>query len=326
MNSLIYASAMTDYGSIAYREVSIGGPGVTNNPDDDVAKFCGKHVVVVNDKGKAILSARNDAEVHIHKSKGEAVVFGAYTSVDNGSKTLYIHNGETCVDLTTGETIILGGVLLTADDKQGTISVLNGDFHTVPGEGTSLNGNRIELNHHDYPMSIVVSGGKAKGDAETKGDAEAKGDTEAKGDAKAKLDIDENEDTVSLSGGVIVFEHGKASISVTDGDGRVDMPNGYTSLSGSFAVLKCGDQAEIFLANAWVGIDHTGSKLSLSGSDANFKIGKKDRFVPAVKDAHIDCSTGSIYCNGKEICRTPLMKELGRLFKADPKPASVPIS
>lgn len=314
MNSLIYASAVTDYGSIAYREVSIGGPGATNNPDDDVAKFCGKHVVVVNDKGKGILSAREDAEVSIHKSKGEAVVFGAYTSVDNGSKTLYVHNGETCASLITGEMVVPVSVLLTADDKQGTISVLNGDFHTVPGEGTSLNGNRIELNHHDYPMGIVVSGGKAKGDAETKGDA------------KAKLDIDENEDTVSLSGGVIVFEHGKASISVTDGDGRVDMPNGYTSLSGSFAVLKCGDQAEIFLANAWVGINHAGSKVDLHGDSANFKIGKKDRFVPAVKDAHIDCSTGSIYCNGKEICRTPLMKELGRLFKADPKPASVPIS
>lgn len=314
MNSLIYASAVTDYGSIAYREVSIGGPGATNNPDDDVAKFCGKHVVVVNDKGKGILSAREDAEVSIHKSKGEAVVFGAYTSVDNGSKTLYVHNGETCASLITGEMVVPVSVLLTADDKQGTISVLNGDFHTVPGEGTSLNGNRIELNHHDYPMGIVVSGGKAKGDAETKGDA------------KAKLDIDENEDTVSLSGGVIVFEHGKASISVTDGDGRVDMPNGYTSLSGSFAVLKCGDQAEIFLANARVGINHAGSKVDLRSDSANFKIGKKDRFVPAVKDAHIDCSTGSIYCNGKEICRTPLMKELGRLFKADPKPASVPIS
>lgn len=314
MSSLIYASAVTDYGSIAYREVSIGGPGATNNPDDDVAKFCGKHVVVVNDKGKGILSAREDAEVSIHKSKGEAVVFGAYTSVDNGSKTLYVHNGETCASLITGEMVVPVSVLLTADDKQGTISVLNGDFHTVPGEGTSLNGNRIELNHHDYPMGIVVSGGKAKGDAETKGDA------------KAKLDIDENEDTVSLSGGVIVFEHGKASISVTDGDGRVDMPNGYTSLSGSFAVLKCGDQAEIFLANAWVGINHAGSKVDLRSDSANFKIGKKDRFVPAVKDAHIDCSTGSIYCNGKEICRTPLMKELGRLFKADPKPASVPIS
>ena len=314
MNSLIYASAVTDYGSITCREVSIGGPGVTNNPDDDVAKFCGKHVVVVNDKGKGILSAREDAEVSIHKSKGEAVVCGAYTSVDNGSKTLYVHNGETCASLITGEMVVPVSVLLTADDKQGTISVLNGDFHTVPGEGTSLNGDRIELNHHDYPMGITVSGGKAKGDAE------------AKGDAKAKLDIDENEDTVSLSGGVIVFEHGKASISVTDGDGRVDMPNGYTSLSGSFAVLKCGDQAEIFLANAWVGINHAGSKVDLRSDSANFKIGKKDRFVPAVKDAHIDCSTGSVYCNGEMLCCVSLLRDLGKLFKADPKPASVMIS
>lgn len=314
MNSLIYASAVTDYGLIAYREVSIGGPGATNNPDDDVAKFCGKHVVVVDDKGKGILSAREDAEVSIHKSKGEAVVFGAYTSVDNGSKTLYVHNGETCVSLITGETIILGGVLLTADDKQGTVSVLNGDFHATPEEGVSLNGDRIELNRHDYPMGITISGKKANDDAK------------AKDDAEAKLDIDENEDTVSLSGGIIVFEHSKASISVIDGDGRVDMPNGYTSLSGSSAVLKYGDQAEIFLANAWVGIDHAGSKVDLRGDNANFKIGKKDRFVPKVKDAHINCSTGELICNGEVIFRAPLLERLGKLFKADPKPASALIS
>lgn len=308
MNSLIYASAVTDYGSIAYREVSIGGPGATNNPDDDVAKFCGKHVVVVNDKGKGILSAREDAEVSIHKSKGEAVVFGAYTSVDNGSKTLYVHNGETCASLITGEVVILGSVLLTADSKQGTVSILNGDLHTVPEEGTSLNGDRIELNHHDYPMGITVSSGKVKGDAE------------------AKLDIDENEDTISLSGGVLVFEHGKASISATDGKARIDMPNGYTSLSSDSVVLRYGERAEIFLSNAWVGINHVEGKVDLQGDNANFKIGEENRFFSRAKDAHIDCSTGSIYYNGKEICRTPLMKELGRLFKADPKPASVPIS
>lgn len=308
MSSLIYASAVTDYGSIAYREVSIGGPGATNNPDDDVAKFCGKHVVVVNDKGKGILSAREDAEVSIHKSKGEAVVFGAYTSVDNGSKTLYVHNGETCASLITGEVVILGSVLLTADSKQGTVSILNGDLHTVPEEGTSLNGDRIELNHHDYPMGITVSSGKVKGDAE------------------AKLDIGENEDTISLSGGVLVFEHGKASISATDGKARIDMPNGYTSLSSDSVVLRYGERAEIFLSNAWVGINHVEGKVDLQGDNANFKIGEENRFFSRAKDAHIDCSTGSVYCNGEMLCCVSLLRDLGKLFKADPKPASVMIS
>lgn len=308
MSSLIYASAVTDYGSIAYREVSIGGPGATNNPDDDVAKFCGKHVVVVNDKGKGILSAREDAEVSIHKSKGEAVVFGAYTSVDNGSKTLHVHNGETCASLITGEVVILGSVLLTADSKQGTVSILNGDLHTVPEEGTSLNGDRIELNHHDYPMGITVSSGKVKGDAE------------------AKLDIDENEDTISLSGGVLVFEHGKASISATDGKARIDMPNGYTLLSSDSVVLRYGERAEIFLSNAWVGINHVEGKVDLQGDNANFKIGEENRFFSRAKDAHIDCSTGSVYCNGEMLCCVSLLRDLGKLFKADPKPASVMIS
>lgn len=305
MNSLIYASAVTDYGSITCREVSIGGPGVTNNPDDDVATFCGKHVVVVNDKGKGILSTRDDdAEVSIHKSKGEAVAFGAYTSVDNGFNTLYVHNGETCVSLITGEMIILGSILLTADSKQGTVSLLNGDLHTIPEEGTSLTGDRVEVNHHDYPMGITVSGGKAKGKT------------------KAKLDIDENEDTVSLSGGVIVFEHGKASISATDGDARIDMLNGYTSLSGGSVVLRYGDKSEIFLSNAWVVIGHSEGRIYMNGSDANFRINGEDLFVPKVKDAHIDCSTGSVYCNGEVICSVSLLKDLGRLFEAGPKLAS----
>ncbi len=34
--------------------------------------------------------------------------------------------------------LFFGGVLLTADDKVELSPVLNGDFHTVPGEGTSL--------------------------------------------------------------------------------------------------------------------------------------------------------------------------------------------
>ena len=325
MNSLFYVSSVSVHGpGICCRTVSIGGPSVSNEPNSDIDSYYGNFIKIANDKGRDILSVHDDAEgeVAVHKGNGEVTAFGAYTSFDNGFKTFSVYNGELCASLATGETFVLGSSgSLTADDEQKTISLINakdergttvsvisGSFHTVPGKITSLSGCNIGLNRSGYPMNIAVLGEKSEDGT------------------KAELNINEKEDTTSFSGGSIVFEHGKASISVIDGDGHVDMPNGYTSLSGSSAVLKYGDQAEIFLANAWVGIDHTGSKLSLSGSDANFKIGKKDRFVPAVKDAHIDCSTGSIYCNGKEICRTPLMKELGRLFKADPKPASVPIS
>lgn len=319
MNSLFYVSAVSAHKPGIYREVSIGRPSVSDEPNSDAITFYGSLIKMVDDEGRDILSVHDDAEgeVSVYKGNGEVTAFGAYTSLNNGFKTLSVYNGELCTSLITGEVFVLGGGSLTTDGEQKTISLINakdergttvsvisGSFHTIPGKRTSLNGYNIGLNRSGYPMNITVLGEKSEDGT------------------KAELNIDENEDTTSFSGGSIVFEHGKASISVTDGDGRVDMPNGYTSLSGSSAVLKYGDQAEIFLSNAWVGIDHTGSKLSLSGSDANFKIGKKDYFVPKVKNAHIDCSTGSIYCNGKEICRTLLMKELGRLFKADPKPDS----
>ena len=104
------------------------------------------------------------------------------------------------------------------------------------------------------------------------------------------------------------------------------MPNGYTSLSSDSVVLRYGERAEIFLSNAWVGINHVEGKVDLQGDNANFKIGEENRFFSRAKDAHIDCSTGSVYCNGEMLCCVSLLRDLGKLFKADPKPASVMIS
>ena len=309
---------------ICCRTVSIGGPSVSNEPNSDIDSYYGNLIKIANDKGRDILSVHDDAEgeVAVHKGNGEVTAFGAYTSFDNGFKTFSVYNGELCASLATGETFVLGSSgSLTADDEQKTISLINakdergttvsvisGSFHTVPGKITSLSGCNIGLNRSGYPMNIAVLGEKSEDGT------------------KAELNINEKEDTTSFSGGSIVFEHGKASISVIDGDGRVDMPNGYTSLSGSSAVLKYGDQAEIFLSNAWVGINHVEGKVDLQGDNANFKIGEENRFFSRAKDAHIDCSTGSVYCNGEMLCCVSLLRDLGKLFKADPKPASVMIS
>lgn len=132
--------------------------------------------------------------------------------------------------------------------------------------------------------------------------------------------------SLSLNACGIRVDHRDSVITVSGEEPSMEMneSNKFISLSGGDFLLKYGDQIEVSVLNAKVYIGDNG--IHFHGDNAKFKIGKKDRFVPAVKDAHIDCSTGSIYCNGKEICRTPLMKELGRLFKADPKPASVPIS
>lgn len=258
----------------------------------------------------------------VYKGNGEVTAFGAYTSLNNGFKTLSVYNGELCTSLITGEVFVLGGGSLTADGEQKTISLINakdergttvsvisGSFHTIPGKRTSLNGCNIGLNRSGYTMNITVLGEKSEDGT------------------KAELNIDENEDTTSFSGGSIVFEHSKASISVTDGDARIDMPNGYTSLSGDSVVLRYGDKGEIFLSNARVVISHTECRIYMNGSGANFRINGEDLFVPKVKDAHMDCSTGKISCNGEVVCYEPLLKQLGKqLFKADPKPASAMIS
>ncbi len=326
MNSLFYVSSVSVHGpGICCRTVSIGGPSVSNEPNSDIDSYYGNLIKIANDKGRDILSVHDDAEgeVAVHKGNGEVTAFGAYTSFDNGFKTFSVYNGELCASLATGETFVLGSSgSLTADDEQKTISLINakdergttvsvisGSFHTVPGKITSLSGCNIGLNRSGYPMNIAVLGEKSEDGT------------------KAELNINEKEDTTSFSGGSIVFEHGKASISVIDGDGRVDMPNGYTSLSGSSAVLKYGDQAEIFASDIKMCVDHTECKIYMSGSDANFRIGEENRFVQDMKSACIDLATGKVYCNGEVLCYASMLKQLGKqLFKADPKPASVPIS
>lgn len=326
MNSLFYVSSVSVHGpGICCRTVSIGGPSVSNEPNSDIDSYYGNLIKIANDKGRDILSVHDDAEgeVAVHKGNGEVTAFGAYTSFDNGFKTFSVYNGELCASLATGETFVLGSSgSLTADDEQKTISLINakdergttvsvisGSFHTVPGKITSLSGCNIGLNRSGYPMNIAVLGEKSEDGT------------------KAELNINEKEDTTSFSGGSIVFEHGKASISVIDGDARIDMPNGYTSLSGDSVVLRYGDKGEIFLSNARVVISHTECRIYMNGSGANFRINGEDLFVPKVKDAHMDCSTGKISCNGEVVCYEPLLKQLGKqLFKADPKPASAMIS
>ena len=312
MNSLFYVSAMSVHGpGICCRTVPIGGPSVSDEPNSNVGSYYGNLIKIANDKGKDILSVYDDAEceVSVHKGNGEVTASGAYTNFNNGFKTFSVYNGELCASLATGETFILGSGSLTADGEQETISVVSGNLHTIPGKGTSLNGDKVSIYRRDYPMSINASGRKADDDAE------------------AKLDIDENKDTVSLSGGILVFEHGKASISATDGETLIDVPNDYTSLTSESVVLRYGDQAEIFASDIKMCVDHAECKIYMSGSDANFRIGEENRFVQDMKSACIDLATGKVYCNGEVLCYAPMLKQLGKqLFKADPKPASVPIS
>ena len=314
MTSSLCVYAVPAHGPVVYREVSIGGPSTTYEPNDENT-FYGEYITVANNEGKNILSVRG-GEVSTYKNSGEIVALGEYVSVDNDPNTLSGYNVELCFNPITGDMIVLGDGSLTSDSEQKTISLINakdkrgttvsvisGSFHTIPGKSISLIGDNIGMNHHDYPMNITVLGEKSEDGT------------------KAKLNIDENRNVTSLDGGSIVFEHGKTILSVIDGDACIDMPNDYTSLNGESIVLRYGED-EISVSDCKMHIDHTKGKISMNGGDANFRLGKENRFVPKVKEADIDCATGTVYCNGEVICRTLLLKEIWELLFANPKPAS----
>lgn len=118
----------------------------------------------------------------------------------DGETAFYGNDGETCIDPTTGEVIVFGSSYLAVGDKLGTVSAFNADFHANPGNGYSFKGDRIDPNHHSYPMSVVVSNGKTKDNTKT----------------KANLNVTEDENIISLDGAVTVFKRGKANLSVID--------------------------------------------------------------------------------------------------------------
>ena len=163
-------------------EVCLGKPPVADEP----IAFYGKNIAVAYED-KDILSVRGDeCEVDIYQTKGEVVVFGTHADINIGSKTLHVSNGEVCVDVTTAETVVLGGVVLTVDDEQGDISILalSGDLHIAPGRDMSLSLNAcgIRVDHRD--SVITVSG------------------------EEPSMEMNESNKFISLSGGDLRLKYG----------------------------------------------------------------------------------------------------------------------
>lgn len=229
-------------------EVCLGKPPVADEP----IAFYGKNIAVAYED-KDILSVRGDeCEVDIYQTKGEVVVFGTHADINIGPKTLHVSNGEVCVDVTTAETVVLGGVVLTVDDEQGDISILalSGDLHIAPGRDMSLSLNAcgIRVDHRD---SVVTVSGK-----------------------EPSMEMSESNKLISLSGGDFL--------------------------------LKYGDQIEVSVLNAKVYIGD--DEIRFHGDNAKFKIGKQPVFFSRVKDGLLSYSSGTIYCNGKELGKFKLPK------------------
>lgn len=300
----LHVSAISGEARI-HREVRTGEPSII---DDDATVICGEYIDVKDNNNKNVLTVHGKGEVDIYRRNGEVAAFGECTSVNNGPVTLSTYKGETCLNPDTNEAVVIGGASLTVNGKWGTVYAFGADCHTIPGDRTSLSGDHIKLGHNRYPMDITVKGGKGGGET------------------KANLEVNEKKNTISLDGGIIDLKHGEVIVSAINGNAYIEVED-YTSINSESIVLRCGNYGEIFVPNAKMYVvDNANGDIYLYGSDANFRLGKENRLVQDLKEVYINCTAGTIYCNGELLCSMPLLKDIGKLLFTDPKPVSALVS
>lgn len=146
-------------------------------------------------------------------------------------------------------------------------------------------------------------------------------------------DLIADEGTASLESDHIELTYNGCSMGITASSGKADnetkaklnigKDKNVISFDAGYIVVECGDDTKISAKHANMCINRVDGKLHLEGSDAKFRTGEAERFIPKVKNACVDLSTGNVYCNGELICCAPLLGEqLRKLFKVGPKPAS----
>ena len=238
------------------------------------------------------------------KSNSNVETFrGAYITVkDKDKNILSVHNGEASVYADSGEIVASGG-RITVKDKN-ILSVHNGEVYTDPDTG-----------------EVIVDGIllTADGEQETV--------------TALNADLITDKETVSLKSDRIELTYNDRSIGITVSGGKAEgetkaklnigKDKNVISFDGKSIVVECGDDIEISAEYANMCVNSAEGKLHLEGSDANFRAGEAERFIPKVKNACVDLATGNVYCNGELICCAPLLGEqLRKLFKVGPKPAS----
>jgi len=114
--------------------------------------------------------------------------------------------------------------------------------------------------------------------------------------------------SLSLNACGIRVDHRDSVITVSGEEPSMEMneSNKFISLSGGDFLLKYGDQIEVSVLNAKVYIGDNG--IHFHGDSAKFKIGKKTVSFSRVKDGLLNYSTGTIYCDGKELGKFKLPK------------------
>lgn len=231
---------------------------------------------------------------------------GAHITVANNwdKNTLSVYNGKALVYTNSGEIVASGGRITANNKEKNTWSVYNGEVYTDPDTG-----------------EVIVDGIllTADGEQETV--------------TALNADLITDKETVSLKSDRIELTYNDRSIDITVSGGKAEgetkaklnigKDKNVISFDGKSIVVECGDDIEISAEYANMCVNSAEGKLHLEGSDANFRAGEAERFIPKVKNACVDLATGNVYCNGELICCAPLLGEqLRKLFKVGPKPAS----
>ena len=242
------------------------------------------------------------------KSNSNAeTVRGAYITVANNwdKNTLSIYNGETSVYKDSGKIDASGARITVKDEKENILSVHNSEADI------SLSANE----------AIII------------GCALLTADGEQETVTAFNADLIADEGTASLESDHIELTYNGCSMGITASSGKADnetkaklnigKDKNVISFDAGYIVVECGDDTKISAKHANMCINRVDGKLHLEGSDAKFRTGEAERFIPKVKNACVDLSTGNVYCNGELICCAPLLGEqLRKLFKVGPKPAS----
>lgn len=231
---------------------------------------------------------------------------GAHITVANNwdKNTLSVYNGKALVYTNSGEIVASGGRITANNKEKNTWSVYNGEVYTDPDTGEVI------------VDSILLT---ADGEQETV--------------TALNADLITDKETVSLKSDRIELTYNDRSIGITVSGGKAEgetkaklnigKDKNVISFDGKSIVVECGDDIEISAEYANMCVNSAEGKLHLEGSDANFRAGEAERFIPKVKNACVDLATGNVYCNGEFICCAPLLGEqLRKLFKVGPKPAS----
>lgn len=231
---------------------------------------------------------------------------GAHITVANNwdKNTLSVYNGKALVYTNSGEIVASGGRITANNKEKNTWSVYNGEVYTDPDTG-----------------EVIVDGIllTADGEQETV--------------TALNADLITDKETVLLKSDRIELTYNDRSIGITVSGGKAEgetkaklnigKDKNVISFDGKSIVVECGDDIEISAEYANMCVNSAEGKLHLEGSDANFRAGEAERFIPKVKNACVDLATGNVYCNGELICCAPLLGEqLRKLFKVGPKPAS----